>query len=286
MDLDTSKISVDAENYIVEGKTFIGSDYEDESDIKVGKLKIRTQNDLVSKIDQNNSFIIPKGYYASNYNIIIPSIKDYTSSQVAASASDVFEGFNVYINGDLVTGTGKVGAVTSVQRSAVYSVVGSKSFTLSWSYPSNSFISGVAVCIVPKYPSTTVGGDTITGPYTFQRYMGSASSYTYAISAPSSGRSVVAKASTRTNTKPKDYYYYDEYLVHVYPYCIINNSYKWYNKNGTVIPSFTGTIQCASKYQSSYNSGGGCDSYGGGTSCGDSCGCNNNCNHVSYGVFC
>ena len=244
IELDISKTSPNVEDYIIENKTFIGGDYTDDASIRIGKLKVRDSKDLVSVVDQNNYFTIPKGYYPIDNNITIPSIKDYTSNGVQASQSDIFTGYNAYINGNLVQGTGQVPAITNIQGSPVDSGYRRKTLTLSWSYPSNAFISGIAIC--GKTSSS------FNGPYDSQIYMGSGTS------------------------KSIDFTSSQTYYIAIYPYCIIDGSYKWYNKNGTIIPSYTNS------YQIYIYSG----SSGGGGGCGDSCGCNNNCSHVSYGVFC
>ena len=115
IELDISETSPNAEDYIIENKTFIGGDYTDDASIRVGKLKVRDSKDLVSVVDQNNYFTIPKGYYPIDNNITIPSIKDYTSNGVQASQSDIFTGYNAYINGNLVQGTGQVTAIKNIQ---------------------------------------------------------------------------------------------------------------------------------------------------------------------------
>ena len=238
IDLDISKISDNVKDYILEGKTVIDKNFQDTEQVSEGALKIRSEKDLIDKIDQGSSFTIPRGYYPTDNNIIIPSKADYTSSDVSASSADIFQGFNAYINGKLVAGTGSVASQNSVSKpSTSYTNI-----TISWTYPSDKFISGVAICC-------RTGSYNTTNPYTSQVYMG-----------------------TGTYCSINNLLQGTTYYITFFPYCIINGSYKWYTKDNNIIS----TYQVKATTSRKRSSGGGSRNHCG---CNDNC---NKTNYTTF----
>lgn len=169
-------------------------------------------NGAVSKVlNSGESYSIPEGYHNGNGKITENSPKDQTAiSSSGAGSSQVWTGKTIYVNGNIITGTGTAVNTNSAKGEGVPgNVAMCGGVTIYWTYPSSGWYSGV--CILGQRGNTP---PTSSNPATASEklYMGAGSK-------SSAGSYYVTISGLDRSTL---------YSFNIYPYVVVNGTTYWY----------------------------------------------------------
>ena len=95
----SDEISVTKE-YVLDGKTYVGADTDDE--IGIGKMA-NNGTTANQSLNASGSFYIKKGYHAQDFTVIANSLASQTPG--TATAGSILNGDSAYVNGNKITGS-------------------------------------------------------------------------------------------------------------------------------------------------------------------------------------
>ena len=133
--IGSDEVSVTKE-YVLDGKTYVGADTDDE----IGTGKMANNGTTANQsLNAGGSFYIKKGYHAQDFTVIANSLASQTSG--TAVPSHVLNGETYWTNGNKVTGTMNVQSILSFSC-APYSF---SQIIFTWQNPSYGPFSGVII---------------------------------------------------------------------------------------------------------------------------------------------
>nr|WP_024835384.1 hypothetical protein [Clostridium sp. 12(A)] len=133
--IGSDEVSVTKE-YVLDGKTYVGADTDDE----IGTGKMANNGTTANQsLNAGGSFYIKKGYHAQDFTVIANSLASQTSG--TAIPTHVLNGETYWTNGNKVTGTMNVQSILSFSC-APYSF---SQIIFTWQNPSYGPFSGVII---------------------------------------------------------------------------------------------------------------------------------------------
>ena len=209
-------------------------------------------NGAVSKVlNSGESYTIPEGYHTGSGKITENSPKDQTSiSTSGAGAAQVWTGKTVYVNGNIITGTGNVvNTNNATGEGGPGSSARTGKVTIYWTYPTSGWYTGV--CILGQAGVTAPTSNT---PHTADTrvYMGKGTMI-------KAGSYYATIDNLRLNAL---------YSFNVYPYVIVDDTTYWYGSPAP-IPRSVLSIRTGCNSYSTCN----CNN----KDCDGSCGCDGQC---------
>ncbi len=133
--IGSDEVSVTKE-YVLNGKTYVGADTDDEIGIGTMPDNKTTAN---QSLNAGGSFYIKKGYHAQDFTVIANSLASQTSG--TAIPSHVLNGETFWTNGNKITGTMNLQSILSF-NCAPYSA---SQIIFTWQNPQNGPFSGVII---------------------------------------------------------------------------------------------------------------------------------------------
>ena len=127
----------------------------------------------------NTTHTIPSGYHTGSGSVYEATAYEQTAiSTSPATAAKIWSGKTAYVNGSIITGTGTVASVSDLKATGNGADV-----TFSWTFPANSFYSGLLICAGTSYITINKSTPTIDNYTAIVK--ASTKSYVYSTSASS-----------------------------------------------------------------------------------------------------
>lgn len=172
---------------------------------------MRNNGAVVSYLNSGGSYSIPSGYHDGNGKIVENSPKDQTAiSSSGAGAGQIWSGKTLYVNGNLITGTGSAANTNGVSGYGIDgSVWNSGGMVINWTYPATGWYSGVCIlgCV-----GTTAPESSTPSTHKYKLYMGAGTKTgTGSYSVTLNGLAGKAR-----------------YSFSIYPYVVVDGITYWY----------------------------------------------------------
>lgn len=123
--IGSDELSVTKE-YVLSGKTYVGTDTDDEIGVGIMENNGSTAN---QSLNAGGAFTVKKGYHSQAFNVTANNLASQTSG--TASAWQILSGQTAWVNGNKLTGTMSVGSILSFSAAA-YSTT---QILLQWQNP-------------------------------------------------------------------------------------------------------------------------------------------------------